>query len=333
MIREALLKASDLDADGAARLLKYVDAADRHPEFAGYDLVKGPERDSARLAITDDSGVVVGFMTPRFDRGFWRTGAIYTDPAARGKGYARRAIIDFFKGPAHRPARVWIAENNEESQRAFTRAGFVRGERRDLGPSPSDKGHDYYLDTPLLAAASQIKGDNDVRITESLLRQIIREEARRVLHEGDNTQVLYTGIVLDDRAVESLRDKIDDLGFGSDVEGWETSNIAAHGNEQLNHHMTVTVGSLKPDSPLRADIDKRFTLRVVGWGVDPVLGVAAWQVEPPSGIPVKTGNPHITAALRDSGVKPFLASKIKNWTPIDEPFAIAGTLREVTPRS
>jgi predicted nucleotidyltransferase len=41
MIREALLKASDLDADGAARLLKYVDAADRHPEFAGYDLVKG----------------------------------------------------------------------------------------------------------------------------------------------------------------------------------------------------------------------------------------------------------------------------------------------------
>ena len=172
-----------------------------------------------------------------------------------------------------------------------------------------------------------------MKITESLLRQIVREEARRVLREGDDAQILYTGIVLDDRAVKSLRDKIDDLGFGSDVEGWVTSNIAAHGNEQLNHHMTVTVSSLSPDSPVRADIDKRFTLRVVGWGVDPVLGVAAWQVESPRGIPVKTGNPHITAALRDSGVKPFLAGKINNWTPIDEPFAITGTLREVTPRS
>ena len=146
IIREALLNAAELDLAGTERLLTYVDAADQHPEFAGYDLVKGPERDSARLAITDDSGVVVGFMTPRFDRGFWRTGAIYTDPAVRGKGFARRAIIDFFSDPAHRPARVWIADINRESQRAFTGAGFVRGDRRDLGPSPSDRGHDYYLD-------------------------------------------------------------------------------------------------------------------------------------------------------------------------------------------
>jgi len=145
IIREALVKASELDLTGTERLLAYVDAADQHPEFAGYDLVKGPERDSARLAITDDAGVVVGFMTPRKDRGFWRTGAIYTDPAARGKGFARRAIIDFFSDPAHRPARVWIADINGESQRAFTGAGFVKGERRDLGPSPSDRGHDYYL--------------------------------------------------------------------------------------------------------------------------------------------------------------------------------------------
>jgi len=148
IIREVLVKASELDPAGTERLLTYVDAADQHPEFAGYDLVKGPERDSTRLAITDDAGVVVGFMTPRFDRGFWRTGAIYTNPADRGKGFARRAIIDFFSDPAHRPARVWIADVNRQSQRAFTGAGFVKGAPRDIGPSPSDKGHDYYLDVP-----------------------------------------------------------------------------------------------------------------------------------------------------------------------------------------
>ena len=103
--------------------------------------------------------------------------------------------------------------------------------------------------------------------------------------------------------------------------------------QQLNHHMTVTVGALKPDNPLLDELDEEVPLRVVGWGVDPDLGVAAWKVEPPSSIPVKTGNPHITAALRDSSVKPFQASKIKNWTPLDEPFMIVGRLQEVRPRS
>ena len=145
MVREALTRTEDLDRDGISRLRSYVDAADAHPEFAGYDLVKGEERDRTRLAITDDAGRVVGFMTPRLDRGYWRTGAIYTDPATRGMGWARRAIIEFFSHPDHRPARVWISDENRESQRAFTGAGFVRGERRDLSDAPGDKGHDYYL--------------------------------------------------------------------------------------------------------------------------------------------------------------------------------------------
>jgi hypothetical protein len=172
-----------------------------------------------------------------------------------------------------------------------------------------------------------------MKVTESRMRQIIREEAVRVLREGDDSPVLYTGIVLDDTVVEDLRSMIEELGLDGDVDGWETSNIAAHGNEQLNHHMTVTVGALKPDNPLRDELDEEVPLRVIGWGIDPDLGVAAWKVEPPSSIPVKTGNPHITAALRDSSVKPFQASKIKNWTPLDEPFMIVGRLQEVRPRS
>jgi len=154
-----------------------------------------------------------------------------------------------------------------------------------------------------------------MRITENKMRQIIREEAFRVLREGDDAPVLYTGIVLNDTAVEDLRGMIEELGFDRDIDGWETSNIAAHGNEQPNHHMTVTVGALKPDNPLLDELDEEVPLLVVGWGVDPDLGVAAWKVEPPGSIPVKTGNPHITAALRDSSVRPFQASKIKSWTP------------------
>ena len=145
LLKEGLIDASGLDFPEKERLLKYIDAADQHPEFAGYDLVKGAEKDKRRLAITDDDGRVVGFMTPHKDRGYWRTGAIYTDPNARGKGFARKAIIEFFSNPKHRPARVWIADINKQSQRAFTGAGFVRGDRRDIGKYPDEKGHDYYL--------------------------------------------------------------------------------------------------------------------------------------------------------------------------------------------
>lgn len=171
-----------------------------------------------------------------------------------------------------------------------------------------------------------------MKITESQLRRIIREETTRMLREADDAPVLYTGIVLEPEATADLRDMITDLGYDSDVDGWELSNIASHGNEQLNHHMTLTVGALKPNDPLRDMLGEDVELRVVGWGIDRALGVAAWRVEPPAGIPVKTGNPHITAALADAGVKPFQASKIRDWQELDEPFTITGTLREIRPR-
>ena len=163
-------------------------------------------------------------------------------------------------------------------------------------------------------------------ITEGQLRLIIREE---LIREVDESPVLYTGIVLKPDFVYALRDMIIGLGYDEDIDGWELSNIAAHGNEQLNHHMTLTVGALKPNDPLKDSLGKEVKLRVIGWGVDPHVGVAAWKVELPSGITVKTGNPHITAALSGPDVKPFLASKISDWQPLDEPFTVIGTLQEV----
>ena len=146
LVKEMIIKQSDLDAENLKILQGYINAADEHPEFAGYNLVKGAEKDAIRLAILDDFGKVVGFMTPRFDRGYWRTGAIYTDPSVRGKGFAMKAIIEFFSNPFYRPARVWIADINTQSQRAFTGAGFIKGERRNLSDNPADMGHDYYLE-------------------------------------------------------------------------------------------------------------------------------------------------------------------------------------------
>ena len=126
------------------KLNKLLDGADTHPEFAGYNLVRGEDKDEARLAILNNNNVV-GFLTPRFDRGFWRTGAIFIGDDFRGKGFARKAISLYFSDSSKRPARVWIAESNIDSQNAFISAGFEKGERRDIGPLDSDRGHNYYL--------------------------------------------------------------------------------------------------------------------------------------------------------------------------------------------
>jgi len=144
-LKKVLLSASDLDPLGKERLLEYIDAADQHPEFAGANLVKGKERDERRLAITNNDGCVIGFMTPQKNLDYWRAGAIYIDPSARGKGFARKAIIEFFSNPEHRPARVWISDINKQSQRAFIGAGFIRGDRQDIGEHESEKGCHYYL--------------------------------------------------------------------------------------------------------------------------------------------------------------------------------------------
>ena len=154
-----------------------------------------------------------------------------------------------------------------------------------------------------------------------------------LLKEQDAQQVKYTGIVLSPTTTANLRARIYETGLADTIPGWETSNSSLdHGNEQLNHHMTLVPGALSPDSPLRALLGERVPLTVTGWGWDDALGVAAWRVSipPETGIVTKTGNPHITAALKDPTVKPFQASKIKKWQQeFKEPFVIVGRVEEV----
>lgn len=123
-----------------------VDMAEDHPEYKGFGLVKGSSFDLARVPILDDNGNVVGFLTPRLHNGYWRAGAIFIAPEQRGKGFATRAIKEFFGGnPNKRPARVWIADYNLASQKAFLKAGFHKMERYDAGEGILEKGHYYYL--------------------------------------------------------------------------------------------------------------------------------------------------------------------------------------------
>jgi RimJ/RimL family protein N-acetyltransferase len=137
-----LLKPHELNDSQLQQLHQLVDQADEHPEYKGLNLVKG--NDKYRLAIVNNQKVV-GFLTPRKDFNYWRTGAIFVDSEYRRNGYAQKAIQKFFQNPNYRPAKAWISNNNLSSQKAFTKAGFKIGNRRDLSDNDNDKGHDYYL--------------------------------------------------------------------------------------------------------------------------------------------------------------------------------------------
>ena len=69
-------------------------------------------------------GDLVGFMTPREEKGGWRVGAIYIDNEVRErvKGIGSIAISKFFVG--REAADLLIGVDNISSKRAFSNAGF-----------------------------------------------------------------------------------------------------------------------------------------------------------------------------------------------------------------
>ena len=135
---------NELSPEQLEDLNSLLDDANNHSEFAGGNYVKGSDKDQQRIvALVDNS--VVGFMTPRYqpESGYWRSGAIYVDPIHQGKGYASIMLKQFFNDPTHLPARVWIADYNKSSQKAFSNAGFKKSKERNLSDSPNDKGFDW----------------------------------------------------------------------------------------------------------------------------------------------------------------------------------------------
>lgn len=70
------------------------------------------------------NGVLVGFLTPRQDKSYWRTGAIYIHPKYRGQQYAARAVEQFFADKDRGIAM--IEPDNYQSQQVFKKCGFTK---------------------------------------------------------------------------------------------------------------------------------------------------------------------------------------------------------------
>lgn len=99
---------------------------DQDKEISGFVFAKdkeGREIEQDRAGIYY-KGDLVGFMTPREEKGGWRVGAIYIDGEKRKrfKGIGSIAIAKFFKG--RKAADLLIGVDNIASQRAFGKAGF-----------------------------------------------------------------------------------------------------------------------------------------------------------------------------------------------------------------
>ncbi|MCX6822340.1 MAG: hypothetical protein NTW30_06205, partial [Candidatus Aenigmarchaeota archaeon] len=126
-------------------------------------------------------------------------------------------------------------------------------------------------------------------------------------------KIWYTGVVLNDSDINSLKNLCEKIKKEKpELSGFAISNInTTHGNEQCNHHMTVTPG---PASDEIKDLcGTPYSLNIDAFGI---LGdkVAGWRVTNCSFPEVKV--PHITAMLGNG--KPFEAGKITNWIPLLE---------------
>ena len=100
---------------------------DQDKEISGFAIKRDKEDreiEQVRAGIYYNKKLV-GFMTPREEKGGWRVGAIYVDEDVRKnfKGIGSIAISKFFEG--REAADLLIGVDNIASQRAFGKAGFV----------------------------------------------------------------------------------------------------------------------------------------------------------------------------------------------------------------
>ncbi len=104
-----------------------LEKGDQDGEISGFAIKRDKEDreiEQERAGIYHNKKLV-GFMTPREEKGGWRVGAIYVDEDVRKnfKGIGGIAISKFFEG--REAADLLIGVSNEASQRAFSKAGFV----------------------------------------------------------------------------------------------------------------------------------------------------------------------------------------------------------------
>lgn len=156
-----------------------------------------------------------------------------------------------------------------------------------------------------------------MRITESRLRQLIREEARLVLHEATfdlARSIEYTSVVLDDSSHRELTDLA--------PEGWRV----------YAHHMTVVPPTQQGSGPRWEYSGYRMgdeiELRAVAIARNDRVVAVAVETE----LPTKASIPHVTIATNpETGGKPKDSNEFSedDFEPLGEPITLVGVLEEV----
>jgi hypothetical protein len=125
----------------------------------------------------------------------------------------------------------------------------------------------------------------------------------------DKQKISYSGVILDDKSVNILKSKFE--------------NLLQPGWKFIGHHMTIRMGELPEDE--KSEIGKNVTLRVIKIGLsDKALAAMV------DGYPSSNSIPHITIAVNDSiGAKPKDSNTIKIWKDISQPFEVTGIVEEI----
>jgi len=118
----------DIDSNFRNLLLR----GDADVELSGFVYPKDINRKRGGIYWKGD---LVGFMTPREEKGGWRVGAIYIDSDVRErvKKIGSIAISKFFSG--RKAADLLIGVDNVSSQKAFANAGFSDTNRKYVDDS------------------------------------------------------------------------------------------------------------------------------------------------------------------------------------------------------
>lgn len=130
----------------------------------------------------------------------------------------------------------------------------------------------------------------------------------------ENNKPNYSGVVLDSKSRESL------------LSHPEISNRLS-GLEQIGHHMTIKMGGLEGTDHVPGTSTGLVATHIGHLGDVSNPSVVAVRV---SGYPSTNATPHITLGVnRELGGKPFHSNKIDNWTPLENPIELSGTVQEI----
>jgi len=120
-------------------------------------------------------------------------------------------------------------------------------------------------------------------------------------------QVLYSGVILDDKSVALLKEHFPPLP------GWT----------HLYHHMTICLGSLqKHNNSAVHVVGSKVTLQVISVGQDH----RAYAVEV-AGYPSVNSRPHVTLCIAADS-KPKYSNEIVEWRSLSKPITITGKVEE-----